>query len=94
MSWFLMPVNSFVVTFKPQELSHLETIILIRCASQLRTTSQESMSVNIMAPWISPERFKWSLRKQLIYIRFTNLQINSSSKGMAYWRKEYSKGFR
>jgi hypothetical protein len=29
---------------------------LVRCAYQLRTTSQEGMSINIMASWINPER--------------------------------------
>lgn len=59
---------------------------LIRCVSQLRTTSWEGMSINIMASWINPEgRFKWSLRRELIYIRFTNLQVHSGSKEMVYW---------
>lgn len=60
-----MPVNSFVATFKPQEIIPFgDYNSLIRCAFQLKTTSQEGMSVNIMAPWINlGGRFKWSFRR-------------------------------
>lgn len=50
------------------------------------------MSVNIMAQWINlGGRFKWSFRRQLTYIRFTNSQVISSSKGTAYHGKRIQK---